>query len=397
MEEKDKALAVAQPRSLLDLALGTELVLKQTALIQEILVKVMKEDQHFGKIPGCGDKPVLLQAGAQKIAAMFNLHCEVVERHQVDLNNGHREVRFRVVIKANANGMVLGEGVATCTTMEKKYRYRKGSDLTITDKEVPKAFWDLGKENWKTQEAQNILGGPGRGIKKVAGKWYITIKGDKEPEEYHNPADYWNTIEKIGYKRAQVHAIINCTACSDIFEQDLEYLKELMEDDDLIEVGPAPYMQGSKPESVEQTRMDLDGKKESEPGFDDHAEKKEEKPPVQQPPPEEKPSAEETEKEPESTKLAIKGPSNKPVPAAPPKPTGDQKATSDYATFILVCFQNNIEQTITSGMLEECVGVTVEEGWSDKVVKELMAIYADISKSGDDKKEGLRKYFPTHY
>ena len=31
----------------------------------------MKDGEHFGKIPGCGDKPTLLKPGAEK--ALFDL------------------------------------------------------------------------------------------------------------------------------------------------------------------------------------------------------------------------------------------------------------------------------------------------------------------------------------
>ena len=40
--------------------LGVQEILAQVHLIQEVMAKVMKEGEHYGKIPGCGDKPALL-------------------------------------------------------------------------------------------------------------------------------------------------------------------------------------------------------------------------------------------------------------------------------------------------------------------------------------------------
>jgi hypothetical protein len=40
--------------------------------------------------------------------------------------------------------------------------------------------------------------------------------------EHDNPADYYNTVLKIGKKRAQVDGILTVTAASDIFTQDIE-------------------------------------------------------------------------------------------------------------------------------------------------------------------------------
>ena len=42
-------------------------------LIASAMRSVMQEGQHFGKIPGCGDKPTLLKSGAEKLLQLFQL------------------------------------------------------------------------------------------------------------------------------------------------------------------------------------------------------------------------------------------------------------------------------------------------------------------------------------
>ena len=48
-------------------------VVQQVQLIQDIMRAVMKDGEHYGKIPGCGDKPSLLKPGAEKIMLTFRM------------------------------------------------------------------------------------------------------------------------------------------------------------------------------------------------------------------------------------------------------------------------------------------------------------------------------------
>jgi len=45
----------------------------QVNLVQEVMKAVMQNGTHYGKIPGCGDKPTLLKPGAEKLASTFRL------------------------------------------------------------------------------------------------------------------------------------------------------------------------------------------------------------------------------------------------------------------------------------------------------------------------------------
>ena len=192
----------------------------QVNLIQDVMKQVMRENEHYGKIPGCGDKPTLLQPGAQKLIMTFRLVPDA-EVTVVDLPREHREYRVKVRMNTQ-NGIFLGSGVGSCCTMEGKFRYRTGPS-ELTDTPIPKEYWDLRKED--PSKALTLIGGKGHTPKKNdAGQWVVAIQGDKV--EHDNPADYYNTCEKMAYKRALVSATLTVTAASDIFTQDVEEMVE---------------------------------------------------------------------------------------------------------------------------------------------------------------------------
>lgn len=176
----------------------------QVNAIQELMRGVMQEDTHYGKIPGCGDKPTLLKAGAEKLAMAFRLDIQT-ETEIVELDNDHREYRCTTSVYSMGSGTRLGNGAGCATTMETKWRYRTEN----TGAEVP-------KEYWKTRNSE-LLGGSQFSTRKIDGKWFIFHK-----VEHDNPADYYNTCQKMAEKRSKVCAVLNVTAASDIFTQDIE-------------------------------------------------------------------------------------------------------------------------------------------------------------------------------
>lgn len=188
----------------------------QVNLIQHVMREVMVEGEHYGTIPGCGDKKTLLKSGAEKLMLTFRLSNDV-EIETVDSDGGHRESRVKVTL-FSMSGQQLGTGVGSCSTMEGKYRFRVGP-VELTNKPVPKTYWDLRKEN--PVRAQDTLGGKGFVAKKDdTGQWMIAKQGEKV--EHDNPADYFNTVLKMAKKRALVDAVLTSTAASDIFTQDIE-------------------------------------------------------------------------------------------------------------------------------------------------------------------------------
>jgi hypothetical protein len=207
----NEVTVINQDKPLTALAVKT-----QVNLIQEVMRDVMKEGEHYGTIPGCGDKKVLLKAGAEKLAMTFRLCPEfLIER--LNLENNHREYIVTCTLKT-FSGQILAQGVGSCTTLETKYRYRKSE--TVSGIEVPKGYWD--NRDKSILLAKMGMGSGDVGPKKVDGKWFIaTLTKGENPDV----ADLYNTVLKMAKKRAQVDATITATAASDIFTQDLEEME----------------------------------------------------------------------------------------------------------------------------------------------------------------------------
>lgn len=228
-----------------NLPLTAQQVRGQVNLIQEVMRDVMRLNEHYGTIPGCGPKPTLLQPGAQKLLMTFRLVADPDVTIE-DMGNGHREVRCKVKLY-NQSGIFLGAGVGTCSTMEGKYRFRSGP-VELTDKPVPKEYWDLrGKD---PRAAQALLGEGMQAKKNEAGVWVCARKGGQV--EHDNPADYYNTVEKMAYKRALVSATLTVTAASDIFTQDIEDMPEVIQP--VSQASRAPV---SAPQSEDQSKANL--------------------------------------------------------------------------------------------------------------------------------------------
>lgn len=199
-------------------------ILEQKALVQEAMKSAMLDGQHYGKVPGCGDKPTLLQPGAEMLLLLFRMNPDYqIERR--DMERGH--IEYNVVCKlTDASQRFIGAGVGSACTMESKWRFRTGPKK-ITDRPVPKEYWDTRKSD--PVKAQEIIGGKGFSTKKDEnGQWFIT-EGGGEKVENDNPADVYNTCLKIAKKRALVDAVRTRTAASDIFAQDLEDLRDNLE------------------------------------------------------------------------------------------------------------------------------------------------------------------------
>lgn len=188
---------------------------RQIAAIQGLLKRVLKKGVHYGTIPGCGDKFALLKPGAEKICMLFRLIPDCEERIS-ELGNGHREYRFITRLR-DPLGRLMGFGVGSCSTMEKKYRYRSG-DPILTDKPIPSSYWKLKDSDPKA--AKLLLGGYNFTHKKnEEGKWVIAEIPRDSVKENPDIADTYNTVYKMAKKRSLVDATITATGASDIFEQ----------------------------------------------------------------------------------------------------------------------------------------------------------------------------------
>lgn len=222
---KEQLEVIEQKRGMVnieDQAMSIDSLLGQVKLIQEVMKKIMKENEHYGTIPGT-KKPTLLKPGAEKLCLTFRLDPD----YQIV-----REVREKDFIAYTMKcdlihiltGQKIASGIGSCNSRETKYRYRYTEESTGVP--VPKKYWEA-REKGDNKEMKRVLQVPDVSgelrASKVDGQWMI-VKAEKI--ENDNPWDLDNTLIKMACKRALIAASLNATAASDIFTQDLD-------DDDL--------------------------------------------------------------------------------------------------------------------------------------------------------------------
>ena len=188
---------------------------QQVQTIQQVMEGVMKDGTHYGKIPGCGDKPVLLKSGAEKLCMTFRLDPEYDITSERD--GDHLTITSKCTLHYIPNGARMGSGMGSCSSRETKYAYRSavrkcpacGAEAIIKGKTEYGGGWlCFGRKG-------------GCGAKFSDGD--AAIEGQKMgrvPNE--DVADQYNTVLKMANKRSLVAAVLNVTAASDIFDQDLD-------------------------------------------------------------------------------------------------------------------------------------------------------------------------------
>lgn len=216
-------------------------VVAQRETILSLMKSVMVEGQHYGKIPGCGDKPSLYQPGAQGIGMLFRLRPEYTIKEK-DFEGEHREYEIICKLFHQGSGGEVGQGVGICSTRESKYRFRNAAkEVTWLDEPVPGVYWTLRnkmRDAATPQDKERFGADLNRWLGTVFTGKDISIIGTKKDEkqqwrfvEFHggegkveneNIADVFNTVLKMAKKRAFVDAIITATASNDLFTQDLE-------------------------------------------------------------------------------------------------------------------------------------------------------------------------------
>ena len=137
--------------------IGVEQVMRKVAHTAKM---VMVKDVDYGVIRGCGQKPVLLKSGAEKLLIAFNIYAKVDNIDIIDLDGNNREYRVSISLISRKDTVSVGYGIGSATTLELKF---------------------------------------------------------KRP----NPPDMWNTVLKMAKKRALVDAVLTSLGASMLFTQDL--------------------------------------------------------------------------------------------------------------------------------------------------------------------------------
>lgn len=232
MNEPSTALSVTHPSELSDLAMSPQSVLRQAALIQQVMQAVMRDGEHYGVIPGTSregqpGKKSLLKPGAEKLCFTFGLS----NRLEITVDNLpglHRE--YRIICNLfDRSGNLRGQGVGSASTMESKHRYRGaagrpcpkcGAVACVPSKK------DFGGGYYCNAKA----GGCGWSTKAGTDEARSLDRIAAVRQENQDPADQYNTVLKMAKKRALVDAVLTATAASDIFAQDLEDLEDKIDE-----------------------------------------------------------------------------------------------------------------------------------------------------------------------
>lgn len=202
-------------------------VVLQRDKIRQVMEAVMKEGVHYGKVPGV-NKPTLLKPGAEVLAVTFRF-APSYDSDRVFQDGGHLTVITRARLTHITTGYVIAEGEGLCTTFESKYAYRQGGRIcpvcgadAIKKSKFPPKKGDY--DGWQSGDPPGWycfgrIGGCGANF--MANDPRIT---GQDIGRVANPdlPDAWNTVLKMANKRALVAAILNGTAASDIFTQDVE-------------------------------------------------------------------------------------------------------------------------------------------------------------------------------
>lgn len=173
-------------------------VIEHVKTVQEIMRAVMKPDVHYGVIPGT-DKPTLLKAGAELLCMTFR----IADAYQIEDLSTADTVRYRVTCIGThqTTGTVLGTGMGEASSLEEKYKWLKAT----------KREWEATPET----------------LRRVKYGW-----SKKDRKEYEilqvrtEPANLANTVLKMANKRAKLAMVLNVTAASDMFTQDLEDMED---------------------------------------------------------------------------------------------------------------------------------------------------------------------------
>lgn len=175
-------------------------IVSHVATVQEVMRAVMKPNVHYGTIPGT-DKPTLYKAGAEVLSMTFR----IADEYDVQDLSTSDMIRYRVTCtgRHQITGAVLGSGLGEASSGEEKYKWRKA---------VCREEWDETPPNM-------------RRVKHAHGKNKTTYKVEQVRTE---PSDLANTVLKMANKRAKMAMVLNVTAASDCFAQDLEDLDDTL-------------------------------------------------------------------------------------------------------------------------------------------------------------------------
>lgn len=170
-------------------------IISHVQTVQEVMRAVMKPNVHYGVIPGT-DKPTLYKPGAEVLCMAFR----IADSYDIEDLSDALTVRYRVTCIGThqVSSGVLGAGMGEASSGEEKYKWRKAYDEEF--EATPENLRRIKKGKYTTKQIRT------------------------------EPADLANTILKMANKRAKMAMVLNVTAASDCFAQDLEDMDDALRD-----------------------------------------------------------------------------------------------------------------------------------------------------------------------
>jgi hypothetical protein len=199
--------------AVLGATMDIELLVSRMEAVKAAMEKVMEEEVHYGQIAGMRT-PVLLKPGAEVLCVLFQLapRYTKVERYGP---GDHYSVDVNCSLWHQPTGTLVAEGLGSCTTREKKYgeRTARRTCPTCGEPQINYSTRDNEFYCWRKK------GGCGATFPKDDAR--ITTQEEGTQVNPDLP-DTWNTVLKMGCKRALIAGVLNATGASALFTQDLE-------------------------------------------------------------------------------------------------------------------------------------------------------------------------------
>ncbi len=248
MESNGSALATVDRTSALTVRVqAMEITLREEtkirAMVKSYVAENMVEDVDYGKIPGT-DKPTLLKPGAEKLTSLFRCtpKAALITKEE-DFERGFFNYMFRIRLVSIDTKEVLAEGFGSANSREGRYRWRNANrkcphcqkETVFKSNRPGEGFYCWGKK-----------GGCGAKFPEDAP---AIVKQEIGRVENDDIATLANTILKMAKKRALVDGAIALAHCSDMFNQDLDDILEVAQEE-----SRAPKEQPKKSEPARQSK-----------------------------------------------------------------------------------------------------------------------------------------------
>ena len=202
-------------------------IIQQKDKIKQVMDAVMTRDVHYGIIPGVKN-PSLFKPGAEAINVALRL-APHYDSEKIWHEDGHLTVVAKCTLKHIPTDLTIATGEGLCTTKENRYAYRQGQRLCPVCEQpaIRRSKYPPRSGDYDGADADSPPG------------WYCFAKTggcganfahddaritEQTEGRVANPdiADLYNTVLKMADKRALIAAVLNGTAASDVFTQDVE-------------------------------------------------------------------------------------------------------------------------------------------------------------------------------